>query len=68
MVPEGGRAGAHQWAAQPRCCYEEGTGVEGGGAEAVKWYRKVAEQGDSDTMQALAECYRDGTGEVEAGR
>ena len=29
-------------------CYDYGTGVEKDGREAVKWYRKAAEQGYAD--------------------
>lgn len=30
--------------------------------EAVKWYRKAAEQGNADAQAALGNCYRDGIG------
>ena len=34
-------------------CYEKGLGVEQDAAEAEKWIRKAAEQGDADALQAL---------------
>ena len=30
--------------------------------EAVKWYRKAAEQGDANAQGLLAQCYKDGSG------
>jgi TPR repeat protein len=40
--------------------------------EAVRWYRKAAEQGDTDSIRQLVGCYRDGVGaekdEAEAAR
>jgi TPR repeat protein len=30
--------------------------------EAVKWYKKAAEQGDAGAQYNLAWCYRDGAG------
>ena len=36
-------------------CYRNGEGVEQSNEEAVKWYRKAAEQGDSDAQEALTE-------------
>ena len=30
--------------------------------EAVKWYRKAAEEGNADAQAALGNCYLDGTG------
>jgi len=33
--------------------YDEGKGVEKDEKEAVKWYRKAAEQGDDDAKAAL---------------
>ena len=35
--------------------YERGEGVPQNGAEAVKWYRKAAEQGDEDAKRLLKE-------------
>jgi TPR repeat protein len=41
-------------------------------AEAVKWYRKAAEQGHDDAIRAMVRCYRHGVGvavdEAEASR
>ena len=34
-------------------CYEEGFGVEKDMAEAVKWYRKAAAQGEPNAKAAL---------------
>lgn len=34
-------------------CYEYGKGVEKNKSEAIKWYRKSAEQGLSDAKKAL---------------
>lgn len=31
-------------------------------AEAVKWYRKAAEQGDADAQYVLGHCYLNGDG------
>ena len=43
-----------------RCC-ENGIGVEKNEAEAVKWYRKAAEEGDYPKAQyALGRCYAEG--------
>lgn len=36
-------------------CYRNGEGVEQSNEEAVKWYRKAAEQGNSDAQEALTE-------------
>ena len=33
--------------------YEDGKGVSKNLAEAVKWYRKAADQGDEDARKAL---------------
>ena len=35
--------------------YSQGSGVRKSKAEAIKWYRKAAQQGDSDAKQALLE-------------
>jgi len=42
--------------------YVNGRGVPQDDAEAVKWYRKAAEQGDADARNALAEMRRQGRG------
>ena len=36
-------------------CYRNGEGVEQSNEEAEKWYRKAAEQGNSDAQEALTE-------------
>ena len=36
-------------------CYRNGEGVEQSNEEAVKWYRKAAEHGNSDAQEALTE-------------
>jgi tetratricopeptide (TPR) repeat protein len=51
-------------------CYQFGRGVAKDEAEAVKWYRKAAEQGNADAQFNLGLCYANGHGvgkdEVEA--
>ena len=42
--------------------YESGTGVEKNYVEAVKWYRKAAEQGDASAQYNLGLMYLDGEG------
>jgi TPR repeat protein len=34
-------------------CYAEGLGVEQDYTQAVHWYRKAAEQGDTDAQEAV---------------
>jgi hypothetical protein len=52
--------------------YREGLGVAKDEAEAVRWYRRAAEAGNTDAMTNLGFMYRDGRGiakdEVEAVR
>ena len=43
-------------------CYEKGQGVPQDYAEAVKWYRKAAEQGYADAQYNLGSCYYNGKG------
>ena len=31
-------------------------------SEAVKWFRKAAEQGDASAQEGLGDCYRNGLG------
>lgn len=38
-------------------CYENGDGVGKDEAEAVKWYRIAAEQGNARAMIELGKCY-----------
>jgi TPR repeat protein len=52
--------------------YENGEGVPGGGAEAVRWFRLAAEQGHASAQFNLGLMYANGRGvpqnDVEAGR
>ena len=43
-------------------CYYNGSCGEKNYEEAVKWYRKAAEQGDADAQKNLGDCYADGDG------
>jgi TPR repeat protein len=43
-------------------CYYEGKGVKQSYIEAVKWYRKSAEQGYELAKESLARCYLKGLG------
>jgi len=43
-------------------CYEYGQGVEQSYSEAVKWYRKAAEQGQADAQFSLGVSYANGQG------
>ena len=43
-------------------CYYEGYGVEKDPREAVKWYRKAAEQGHATAQVGLGWCYYEGGG------
>jgi TPR repeat protein len=43
-------------------CYQNGFGVAKDDAEAAKWYRKSAEQGNAKAQYRLGRCYDDGTG------
>ena len=40
-------------------CYENGQGVEADVNEAVKWYRKAAEQGYDKAMNKLMNKWKD---------
>ena len=42
--------------------YDEGRGVTQDYAEAAKWYRKAAEQGDTDAQYNLGVMYDNGRG------
>ena len=42
--------------------YEKGYGVSKDYSEAVKWYRKAAEQGDAEAQNNLGQMYRNGYG------
>ncbi|MQN39338.1 sel1 repeat family protein, partial [Prevotella copri] len=43
-------------------CYNNGRGVAQSYEEAVKWYRKSADQGDSAAQFNLGCCYENGQG------
>ena len=43
-------------------CYYDGEGVEQDYAEAVKWYRKAAEQGYAVAQFEMGWCYKHGYG------
>ena len=43
-------------------CYYNGKGVTKNYTEAVKWYRKAAEQGDAYAQYNLGLCYKNGYG------
>lgn len=43
-------------------CYAKGEGVAKDPVEAVKWFRKAAEQGNSDAQNNLGVCYANGEG------
>ena len=43
----------------PGRCYAKGEGVTQDCFEAVKWYRKAAEQGEPDAQSALKEWQRE---------
>ena len=42
--------------------YDDGKGVPQDDAEAVRWYRKAAEQGDADAQNNLGMHYLEGRG------
>ena len=42
--------------------YDEGRGVPENDTEAVKWYRKAAEQGDASAQYNLGVMYANGWG------
>ncbi len=43
-------------------CYQNGLGVKMNPKDAVKWYRKAAEQVDARAQNELGNCYYDGYG------
>ena len=53
-------------------CYRDGQGVDKDYVEAVKWYRKAAEQNVAEAQYSLGLCYANGRGvekdDVEAAR
>ena len=54
MVSQGRRTGG--------CKRADGQGVKQDHTEAVKWYRKAAEQGDANAQVNLGVCYDKGQG------
>ena len=63
MVPQGRRAGICRAPAQPRRHRtENGRGVVQDYVEAVKWYRKAAEQGNAEAQYNLGVMYYKGKG------
>lgn len=44
------------------CFFENGEGVEKDQAQAIKYYRLAAEQGDADAQFNLGCCYEGGNG------
>ena len=49
----------------PTNSYHIGAGVTKDYAEAVKWYRKAADQGDARGQSELGNCYASGQGVTE---
>ena len=43
-------------------CYQTGEGIPQDNEQAVKWYRKAAEQGNADAQNNLGVCYVKGEG------
>ena len=63
MVPQGRRPRPGGWGPTIfGVCCELGDGVSKDPAEAVRWYRKAAEQGDAQAQNDLGRCYATGTG------
>jgi hypothetical protein len=46
-------------------CYSAGIGAAGNHTEAVKWYRKAAEQGNAEAQYKLGNSYYMGEGVKE---
>ena len=63
VVSQGGRPGRCPGAVQPRrTCTSNGQGVPQDYAEAVKWYRKAADQGYAAAQTNLGLMYAHGQG------
>ena len=63
VVSQGRRPGQGERPVQPRASFTaQGQGVPQDYAEAAKWYRKAAEQGDMDSQNRLAALYLAGDG------
>ena len=60
MVSQSRRAESRRGAIQLGVCYDDGEGVAKDQAEAVKWYRKAAEQNDAAAQYNLGVCYAKG--------
>jgi len=44
------------------CCYVHGDGVAKDAEQAVSWYRRAAEAGNTEAQFNLGSCYDDGDG------
>ena len=53
MVSQGGRSGLCVAQVQLGYMYDHGQGVTKDDTEALKWYRKAADQGSSDAKLAI---------------
>lgn len=62
VVSQSSRAKLHLGSIRAWLLLYEGKGAQKDYAEAVKWYRKAAEQGDSLGQLGLGECYDFGHG------
>ena len=62
VVPVGGRAGMPRRSTISAVMYDEGRGVPQDDAEAVKWYRLAAEQGNAAAQYNLGVMYDKGEG------
>ena len=60
MVSPRCRPGQCDGPVQPRLMYANGQGVPQDYAEAVKWYRLAADQGDADAQSYLGVMYAKG--------
>jgi len=59
MVLQSGRTGLYRGASQLGWAYQKGEGVPQDDAEAVKWYRKAAEQGSAWSKKQLQKWEQD---------
>jgi len=57
-----GDAGSQMWLG---CAYEQGWFGKTNFPEALKWFRKSAEQGDPDAQNELGQMYEDGEGVIQ---
>jgi TPR repeat protein len=57
-----GDAGAQMWLG---AAYEQGWFGKSNFPEALKWFRKSAEQGDPDAQNSLGQMYEDGEGVIQ---